>query len=83
MKEILILLGIINTPLMIFWRIRTKKISKYSIYLEDKYYDLVTFLKSANEEQKCKLLESIEKSELYTNIKHNKGNSIDYFKDIM
>lgn len=83
MKEILILLGIINTPLMIFWRMRTKKISKYSIYLEDKYYDLVVFLRSANEEQKCKLLESIEKSELYTSIKYNKGDSIDYFKDIM
>lgn len=81
--DILILLGLICTPLMIFWRIRVKKISKYSIYLEDEYYYLVTMLNASNYEEKEKILKRAEESSLYKRIKYDKCGSIEYFRDIM
>lgn len=80
MEKFLIGMGIILIPTFIYIIKKVNNLSKYTIFLEDEYFNLINLLKSSNPQEKNIILEKAVKTSLYKKIECDNADGITKFK---
>jgi uncharacterized membrane protein YfhO len=80
MECFLIFIIIVLLIIIIFIFKRLKYCSKYSVFLEDEYFNLINLLISSDDDEKIKLLNKAKQTSLYKKIRWDTGDNIEHLR---